>query len=47
MSKDEVAALLEKTKQAAATGKWEKFKTSSHFDSTAQHPEWLGKEAST
>jgi predicted aldo/keto reductase-like oxidoreductase len=45
MNKEQVAALLDKTKQAAATGKWEKFKTSSHFDSTAQHPEWLGKEA--
>ena len=28
----------------AAQGKFELFKTSSHFDSTAQHPEWLGGE---
>lgn len=42
MSKQEVAALLERTKQAAGDGKYEKFKTTPHFDSTAQHPEWLG-----
>jgi hypothetical protein len=23
-------------------GKYELFKTSSHFDSTAKHPDWLG-----
>jgi len=44
MSADEVAALLAKTKQAAARGEFEPFKTSSIFDSTATHPEWLGEE---
>ncbi len=44
MSTDEVAALLAKTKQAAARGEFEPFKTSSIFDSTATHPEWLGEE---
>ena len=37
-----VAAMLAKTAQAAENGKYEKYKTSEHFDSTAQHPEWLG-----
>ena len=40
-----VEALLAKTKQAAADGKFELFKTSQHFDSTAEHPEWLGGES--
>jgi predicted aldo/keto reductase-like oxidoreductase len=42
MDRQQVAALLDKTKDAAATGKFEPFKTSSMFDSTAQHPQWLG-----
>jgi len=45
MSQPEVAQLLSKTAKAAAEGKYELFKTSSHFDSTAQHPEWLGGES--
>jgi aryl-alcohol dehydrogenase-like predicted oxidoreductase len=36
--------LLAKTKSAAARGEFELFKTTSIFDSTAQHPDWLGKE---
>lgn len=39
----QVSRLLAKTSQAAADGKFELFKTTSHFDSTAQNPEWLGK----
>jgi len=42
MSKDDVAALLAKTATAAASGTYERFKTSDHFDSTAHHPDWLG-----
>jgi hypothetical protein len=42
MSKEEIASLLNRTKQAAAQGRYEKFKTEQIFDSTAQHPEWLG-----
>jgi hypothetical protein len=38
------SALLRKTAQAAARGEFEPFKTSSIFDSTATHPEWLGEE---
>ena len=37
-------ALLAKTKKAAADGEFELFKTSSIFDSTATHPDWLGEE---
>jgi hypothetical protein len=44
MSEHEVAAILAKTKDVAMAGKYELFKTSSHFDSTAKHPDWLGGE---
>jgi predicted aldo/keto reductase-like oxidoreductase len=44
MSTAEVQALLAKTEGAAATGSFEPFKTSSIFDSTATHPDWLGEE---
>jgi predicted aldo/keto reductase-like oxidoreductase len=37
-------ALLARTKAAAADGKFELFKTSSIYDSTATHPDWLGDE---
>jgi len=46
MSGAQVDALLAKTKTAAATGEFELFKTSSLFDSTATHPDWLGEESS-
>jgi len=45
MADAEVAALLARTAQAAATGEFEPFKTTSIFDSTASHPEWLGEES--
>jgi predicted aldo/keto reductase-like oxidoreductase len=45
MSAAAVEALLAKTREAAADGKFELFKTSQHFDSTAEHPEWLGGES--
>jgi len=44
MSKQQVDALLAKTKRAAAKGEFELFKTTSLFDSTATHPQWLGEE---
>lgn len=44
LSEKELAALLEKTKDAASEGKYEPFKTSSIFDSTAKNPKWLGVE---
>jgi hypothetical protein len=37
-------ALRSKTTQAASRGQYELFKTSSIFDATADHPEWLGEE---
>lgn len=46
LSQQEIAAILQKTATAAKNGEYELFKTSSHFDSTAQHPEWLGPETS-
>jgi uncharacterized protein len=42
MSRKQVAQLLAKTKEVAMAGKYELFKTSSHFDSTAKNPDWLG-----
>jgi aryl-alcohol dehydrogenase-like predicted oxidoreductase len=42
MSEAEMAKLLDKTTQAAMTGKFEPFKTTSQFDGTAHHPEWMG-----
>jgi uncharacterized protein len=42
MDREQVAAILSKTKQAAMTGKFELFKTSSHYDGTIQNPSWLG-----
>ena len=44
LSEAEVAAILAKTTTAAARGEFEPFKTSSIFDGTATHPEWLGEE---
>lgn len=41
----ETKALLARTLKLALTGKFELFKTTSHFDSTAHNPEWLGKAA--
>ena len=42
LSRAEIARLLSKTREAAGRGEFELFKTTSHFDSTAQHPKWLG-----
>ena len=44
LSQAQCSALLAKTKEAAARGEFEPFKTSSIFDGTAEHPEWLGDE---
>ncbi len=40
----QVSKLRAKTAGAAADGEFELFKTTSLFDSTAKHPEWLGEE---
>lgn len=42
MTDEEIVALLQKTKQPAADGAYELFKTTARFDSTARNPEWLG-----
>jgi aryl-alcohol dehydrogenase-like predicted oxidoreductase len=44
MTKSQVASLLARTADAAKEGRFELFKTSSKFDSTAQNPKWLGLE---
>ena len=44
MNEQQVQALLAKTAEAASRGEFEPFKTSSIFDGTAQHPDWLGEE---
>src|ERR1700722_5781942 len=42
MDRQQVAAILAKTQEAAMTGKFELFKTSSHYDGTIKNPAWLG-----
>ncbi len=42
MNQQEVATLAAKTKQAAMTGEYELFKTSTRFDGTANNPKWMG-----
>jgi aryl-alcohol dehydrogenase-like predicted oxidoreductase len=41
MSSAEVSALLAKTNEAAMTGQFEPFKTTTQFDSTAANPQWM------
>jgi aryl-alcohol dehydrogenase-like predicted oxidoreductase len=42
VSPEQMAVILDRVKPKALGGQWELFKTSAIFDSTAQHPEWLG-----
>ena len=44
MDEAAVASLITKTEQVAMNGKYELFKTTSHFDTTARHPDWLGSD---
>jgi len=44
MTTDQVRSILDKTAEAASRGKYELFKTTSIYDGTAVHPEWLGDE---
>ncbi len=44
LTEQELNSLLQKTASAAKMGEFEPFKTSSIFDGTAEHPEWLGDE---
>jgi hypothetical protein len=41
----EITAIIAKTELIAADGKYELFKTSSHFGTTAKHPDWLGDDS--
>jgi aryl-alcohol dehydrogenase-like predicted oxidoreductase len=42
LKKDERVAVLAKAHDAAYSHKYELYKTTEHFDGTAQNPEWLG-----
>lgn len=42
LTRQQVAKLRAKSAEAASNGEFELFKTTSIFDSTATHPEWLG-----
>jgi len=42
LGKSDISRILNKTQVVAMTGKYEPFKTTPRFDSTAMHPEWLG-----
>jgi uncharacterized protein len=44
LSASAVEKLRARTREAAQGGSYELFKTSAHFDATAEHPEWLGGE---
>ena len=44
---EQTSTFLAKTQQAAMTGKFEPFKTSSIFDGTANNPKWLGGSSGT
>jgi aryl-alcohol dehydrogenase-like predicted oxidoreductase len=41
LTPEAVASLLDRTREAALRGEYEKFKTSERFDSTAKNPKWL------
>jgi aryl-alcohol dehydrogenase-like predicted oxidoreductase len=41
MTKAQMTALTDKTKEAALTGRLEKFKTTDIFDGTSKNPQWL------
>jgi predicted aldo/keto reductase-like oxidoreductase len=42
LDQTQISSLLARTATAAGEGKFELFKTTSHFDGTAQNPKWLG-----
>jgi predicted aldo/keto reductase-like oxidoreductase len=42
LDQTQISSLLARTAPAAGEGKFELFKTTSHFDGTAQNPKWLG-----
>jgi len=46
LTRQQLARLRAKSAKVAANGEYELFKTTSIFDSTAKHPEWLGENPS-
>jgi len=42
MTQEQVAQILDKTREAASAGKYELYKISPHFDGTIANPKWLG-----
>jgi aryl-alcohol dehydrogenase-like predicted oxidoreductase len=44
MDEAAVASLIAKTESVAMNGKYELFKTTAHFDTTARHADWLGSD---
>ena len=42
MTQEQITELLSRTRDAAADGRFELFKTTAHFDGTAANPKWLG-----
>jgi uncharacterized protein len=45
MNEAQLAQLISKSKEVAKSGRYELFKTTSHFDTTARHPDWLGSDS--
>jgi hypothetical protein len=43
LTNEQVTKLLARTQPFATSGKYEPFKTTSAFDSTARNPDWLGE----
>ncbi|MCU1261038.1 MAG: Twin-arginine translocation pathway signal, partial [Bryobacterales bacterium] len=42
LTKEQLSALVDKTRAAALSGKYEAFKTTTRFDGTAQRPAEMG-----
>ncbi len=42
LNEAQMSALMTKTREAALSGKFELFKTSTRFDGTARNPQWMG-----
>ncbi len=42
LSETELASILDRTREAAMTGRYETFKTTARVDGTARRPDWLG-----
>jgi aryl-alcohol dehydrogenase-like predicted oxidoreductase len=40
-TEDQLSALISKTREAALSGKFERFKTATQFDATALNPQWM------